>query len=73
MKRNFKLFLRTFYLSAVIIFCLVFGFIGVAKAYEAIRFVGFGEYKSAIDIDRDKARFFDFEIKYNNIDNNDTM
>ena len=70
MKKNFKLFLRTFYLTSVIMFCLVFGFIGLAKTYEAIRFVGFGEYKSAVDIDRDKARFFDFIIEYNNIDNN---
>ncbi len=73
MKKNFKLFLRTFYLTAVIMFCLIFGFIGTAKAYEAIRFTGFGEYKSAIEIDKDKLRFFDFEINYKNIDNEGLM
>lgn len=63
MKRNFKVFLRTFYISTVIMFCAVFGFLGIAKSYEAIRLTGFGEYRNAVDIDNDRIRLFDFEIK----------
>lgn len=57
-----SLFLRTVSLSLVIVFCLVFGFLGIAKAYENIRLVAYGEYRKAVEINKDNIRFFDFTI-----------
>lgn len=60
MKKKVILFLRTVYLTSVIIFCLVLGFYGICKAYEGIRLVGFGEYRNAIEIEDEKITFLDF-------------
>lgn len=57
-----KLYFKTLYISSVLIFCLLFGFIGIAKAYENIRLVGFGEYRNAIEIEDGKLKIFDMEI-----------
>ena len=57
-----KLYFKSLYISSVVIFCLLFGFIGIAKAYENIRLVGFGEYRSAIEIEDGKLKIFDMEI-----------
>lgn len=57
-----KLYFKTLYISSVVIFCLLFGSIGIAKAYENIRLVGFGEYRSAIEIEDGKLKIFDMEI-----------
>lgn len=64
MSRKLKIYFRAFYLSAVIIFCLSIGAVGIAKAYENTRKTGFGEYKKAIEY-RDKTlRILDFEIEF---------
>jgi hypothetical protein len=36
--------------------------LGISKAYENIRLIGFGEYRKAIEIEDGKLLFFDFEI-----------
>lgn len=59
-----SLFLRTVYLSSVVVFCILFGFLSAAKAYEKIRLVAFGEYRSAVEIEDNSIKFFDFEIKF---------
>lgn len=41
-----------------------FGTLGICKAYESIRFIGFGEYKNAIEISKEKIKILDFEIKF---------
>ena len=61
MKKKVILFLRTVYLTSVIIFCLVLGFYGICKAYEGIRLVGFGEYRNAIEIDGEEINILDFK------------
>jgi hypothetical protein len=48
----------------VVVFCLIFGFFGITKAYEGIRLVGFGEYRSAIEIDESGIKIFDFTLKF---------
>lgn len=63
MKRQTKTFLRTFYISLVIIICLSFGWIGISSAYENTVQVSSGEYKSAIEIAEDHIRILDFVIK----------
>lgn len=64
MKRNLKIFIRSFYISAVIMLCLLFGSAGIAKAYSAMRLTAFGEYRQAIDFKDGKLRIFDFEIEF---------
>lgn len=58
-------FIRKMYISAVVSSCILFGFWSVCVAYSNIREVGFGEYRSAIEIENGKIYFFDFmfEIK----------
>lgn len=57
------LFLRSFFISLVLVFCLGFGFFGIAKAYENIRLVAYGEYVNAIELKDGYLKFFDIEIK----------
>ena len=64
MKRNTRLFLKSFFVSSVVVFCLILGFFGITKAYEGIRLVGFGEYRSAIEIDDKGIKIFDFTLKF---------
>ena len=64
MKKRTRLFFRSFFLSAVIMFCIFFGFLGMAKAYENIRLIGFGEYRSAIEVKDGVLKIFDFEISF---------
>lgn len=64
MKRSTRLFLKSWYLSSVILFCLVLGVLGIIKAYEGIRLVGFGEYRNAIEINNDEIKIFDFNLKF---------
>lgn len=64
MKGKFKVFLRTTAISSVVLLSIVFGSIGVCKAYENIRLVGFGEYKNAIEISKTGIRVLDFEINF---------
>lgn len=61
--RKIKVFLRTVYLTSVIIICLFVGIFGICKAYEGIRLVGFGEYRRAVEMDGEKIVFFDYEIR----------
>ena len=59
MKRRF---FRCFMVSVVIIGCITTGAFGIARAYENTRRVGFGDYKSAIEIDGGKIRILDLEL-----------
>ncbi|MGN0494199.1 MAG: hypothetical protein ACI4F7_11170 [Acutalibacteraceae bacterium] len=47
----------------MILFCLVFGIVGTARAYEKTRLVGFGEYRKAVELDGNILRILDFEIE----------
>jgi hypothetical protein len=55
-------FLRKMIISALVSSCLLFGFWAVCEAYKGIRQTGFGEYRSAIEIEDNKIKFFDFEL-----------
>lgn len=62
MKKHTKTYFRTLYLTLVVVMCLMFGWVGVSAAYENTVQVAYGEYKSAIEITREKIRILDFEI-----------
>ena len=64
MKKNTRIFFRSFYISAVVTFCLSLGIFGIMRAYEGIRLIGFGEYRSAIEIDEGGIKIFDFTLKF---------
>ena len=64
MKRSVKIYIRTVRYSSLVIICLMMAFFGMAKAYENIRLVAYGEYRNAIEIDKDGITFFDYEIKF---------
>lgn len=63
MKRKTKTYFRTFYISWIVIMCLVFGWFGISTAYENTVQVAFGEYKKAIEISEETIRILDFVIK----------
>lgn len=58
-----KLFLRSFYISLIAVFCLIFGIMASAEAYENIRLVAYGEYTRAFEINKERIKIFDFEIE----------
>lgn len=62
MKTKTQTYLRTFFISLIIIMCLTFGWLGIAAAYENTVLVAFGEYKSAIEISDKEIRILDFVI-----------
>ncbi len=62
--KNFKMFLRSFYITAVIMVCFIIAVIGSIKAYESIRQVGFGENRNAIYFSDECFHFFDFTIEF---------
>lgn len=62
MKKETKIFIRTVKYTSLILFCLITGFFGMAKSYENIRKIGFGEYRKAVEIEDGKIKFFDFQI-----------
>ena len=64
MKKSTNLFFRSFCISTVILCCLIFGITGIIKAYENIRLIGFGEYRSAIELNDGTLKIFDFEISF---------
>lgn len=63
MKRQTKTYFRTFYISWIVIMCLVLGWLGVATAYENTVQIAFGEYRQAIEISDEQIRILDFVIK----------
>ena len=60
--KSFKIFARSFFITSVIIGCVFLGFFGICRAYEKMRLIGFGEYRSALEIENEKVKIFDFEI-----------
>ena len=64
MKKSLKLFFSSFYLSLVIISCIIFAFFGICKSYENMVYKSFGVKKSAVEIIDGGIRILDFEILY---------
>jgi hypothetical protein len=63
MKNKIIVFLRSLTVSSVVIICLVCGALAVCEIYENIRFIGYGEYKNAVEITEDGIRILDFLIR----------
>ncbi len=58
-------FIRTVYLTAVIILILSFGIYGVFESYEKIKEIYFGEYRNAVEINQEKIIFLDLKKEIN--------
>ena len=63
MKRQTKTYFRTLYITLVIMLCVSLGWIGVSAAYENTVRIAYGEYRKAIEINKDTIRILDFVIK----------
>lgn len=61
---SFKLFKKSFFMTLVILICLIIGIGGIAKAYENTVRIAFGEYKKAFGINSEGLKILDFEIKF---------
>ena len=61
-KRQISVFFRTVFLSTVVLLCIILGFTAIAKSYENIRYVAYGEYKNAVELTDDGLRILDFYI-----------
>jgi len=61
-KNKIKVFLRTMVIATVVIICFIFAFLSICKIYENIRYIGYGEYKNAIEITEENIRILDFTI-----------
>jgi len=61
-KLKATLFLRSFCITTVIIFCFTFIIFGTAKAYKGIREIGFGDYRAAFEFKDGRLKILDFEI-----------
>lgn len=64
-RKNFKTFFRTFYLSSVLLFCILTAVFGISLAYENTMITGFGEYKKAVEITDSHIRILDFDFDLN--------
>ena len=63
MKRNSKIFWRTFVISFLIIICLYIIIAGIGESYKQMRRIGFGEYKNAVEYSDGGLRILDFSFK----------
>ena len=61
-KNKIKVFFRTMTVTTVIVICLIFAALAVCEIYENIRYIGYGEYKDAIEITEENIRILDFTI-----------
>lgn len=61
---NFRLFKKSFFITFVILSCLLIGVIGISKAYENTVRIAFGEYEKAFGINSEGIKILDFEIKF---------
>ena len=61
-KKQITVFFRTMFLSTVIMLCIILGSLSIGKIYENIRYVAYGEYKSAIELTEEGIRILDFYI-----------
>ena len=61
---NFRLFKKSFFITFVILSCLLIGVIGIAKAYENTVRIAFGEYEKAFGINSEGIKILEFEIKF---------
>lgn len=64
MKKQKKTYFRTFYISFIIIMCLVFGWLGISLSYENTVQIAFGEYKNAVEINENGFRILDFSVEF---------
>lgn len=64
MKKSTEKYLRTVYVSAVVVFCLIVGIFGINKAYESMTLIGNGAKQSIIEINEFGIKIFEYTIYY---------
>ena len=61
---SFRLFKKSFFITLIVLSCLIIGIGGIAKAYENTVRIAFGEYEKAFGINSEGLKILDFEIKF---------
>ena len=61
-KRKLADFISSFYITFVVIICLVGGILSAAAAYENTLKIGFGKEQTAFEITENGIRIFDLKI-----------
>lgn len=62
MKRNTKIFWRSFLISFAIVISLLIIILGIGESYKQIRRIGFNEYKNAVGFTDGEFYILDFTI-----------
>lgn len=62
--KSTKVFFRSFYVSLVVVMCIIFGFYSATEVYENTVRIQSGEYKKAVEISDGYIRIFDYEIEF---------
>lgn len=62
--KNKRIFIRTFFITSIFLFCMGIFTWGVKTAYESTRKIGFGEYKKATEIGDGYIRILDYVINF---------
>lgn len=63
MKKQTKTYFRSLYITLIILTCLTLGWVGISSAWENTVQIAYGQYKKAIEINKDTIRILDFVIK----------
>lgn len=61
-RKNKKIFIRSAFITAVVLICITAVFLGICESYEEIRRISFNESRPAIEFSHKKIRVLDFEI-----------
>ena len=61
-KQELRAFIRSFFITAVLLGCLFGGIYSAAKAYENTLSAGFGREEKAFSLTEDGIRIFDFML-----------
>ncbi len=62
MKRNTKIFWRSFFISLVLMMCFLIIVLGICESYKQIRRIGFNEYKNAVGFTDGEFYILDFTV-----------
>ena len=58
-----KAFLRSFFITVLILFCVTLFSFGIIASYKAINATKYAKYDKVVEIDEENIRIFDFKIK----------
>lgn len=64
MRKEVKIFFRSFALTSLIVICVSLTYLGICRVYEAMRVTLFEDTRSAVILGEGYIKFFDKEIYF---------